>query len=59
MKILFFGRGVVGTQYAWAFENAGHTVYPISLSRIVCGFAGAGSGFGRKHFTVGFTRRFK
>jgi len=26
MKILFFGRGVVGTQYAWAFENAGHTV---------------------------------
>jgi len=22
MKILFFGRGVVGTQYAWAFENA-------------------------------------
>lgn len=26
MKILFFGRGVIGTQYAWAFENAGHTV---------------------------------
>lgn len=26
MKILFFGRGAVGTQYAWAFENAGHTV---------------------------------
>lgn len=26
MKILFFGRGVVGTLYAWAFENAGHTV---------------------------------
>ena len=26
MKILFFGRGTVGTQYAWAFENAGHTV---------------------------------
>jgi 2-dehydropantoate 2-reductase len=26
MKILFFGRGVVGTQYAWAFEKAGHTV---------------------------------
>ncbi len=26
MKILFFGRGVIGTQYAWVFENAGHTV---------------------------------
>ena len=26
MKILFWGRGVIGTQYAWAFENAGHTV---------------------------------
>ncbi|MDG0792410.1 hypothetical protein OMP38_17165 [Cohnella ginsengisoli] len=26
MKILFFGRGVVSTQYAWAFEQAGHTV---------------------------------
>jgi 2-dehydropantoate 2-reductase len=26
MKILFFGRGVIGTQYAWAFEKAGHTV---------------------------------
>jgi 2-dehydropantoate 2-reductase len=26
MKILFFGRGVIGTQYAWAFENIGHTV---------------------------------
>jgi len=26
MKILFFGRGAIGTQYAWAFENAGHTV---------------------------------
>ncbi len=26
MKILFLGRGVIGTQYAWAFENAGHTV---------------------------------
>lgn len=26
MKMLFFGRGVIGTQYAWAFENAGHTV---------------------------------
>jgi 2-dehydropantoate 2-reductase len=26
MKILFFGRGVIGTQYAWAFGKAGHTV---------------------------------
>ncbi|MFS0726366.1 ketopantoate reductase family protein [Paenibacillus sp. 1P07SE] len=26
MKILFFGRGVISTQYAWAFEQAGHTV---------------------------------
>ncbi|WP_315114434.1 2-dehydropantoate 2-reductase N-terminal domain-containing protein [Clostridium intestinale] len=26
MKILFLGRGVVSTQYAWAFEKAGHTV---------------------------------
>ena len=26
MKILFIGRGAIGTQYAWAFENAGHTV---------------------------------
>ncbi|AZN41607.1 ketopantoate reductase family protein [Paenibacillus albus] len=26
MKILFFGRGAIGTMYAWAFENAGHTV---------------------------------
>ncbi len=26
MKILFFGRGVIGTQYAWAFEKAGHAV---------------------------------
>lgn len=26
MKILFLGRGAIGTQYAWAFENAGHTV---------------------------------
>lgn len=26
MKILFWGRGAIGTQYAWAFENAGHTV---------------------------------
>ncbi len=26
MNILFFGRGVIATQYAWAFEKAGHTV---------------------------------
>lgn len=26
MKILFFGRGTIGTLYAWAFENAGYTV---------------------------------
>ena len=26
MKILIFSHGVIGTQYAWAFENAGHTV---------------------------------
>ncbi len=26
MRILFFGRGVITTQYAWAFEQAGHTV---------------------------------
>ncbi|MDD4967808.1 MAG: 2-dehydropantoate 2-reductase N-terminal domain-containing protein [Paludibacter sp.] len=26
MKILMFGRGVVSTQYAWAFEKSGHTV---------------------------------
>jgi 2-dehydropantoate 2-reductase len=26
MKILFFGRGAIGTQYAWALENAGHAV---------------------------------
>lgn len=26
MKILMFGRGVITTQYAWAFEKAGHTV---------------------------------
>ena len=26
MKILFFGRGVISTQYAWAFEKAGHEV---------------------------------
>ena len=26
MKILFIGRGTIGTQYAWAFEKAGHTV---------------------------------
>lgn len=26
MKILLFGRGVVSTQYAWAFEKAGHIV---------------------------------
>jgi len=26
MKILFFGRGVVSTQYAWALEKAGHKV---------------------------------
>lgn len=26
MKILVFGRGAVGTQYGWAFENAGHAV---------------------------------
>jgi 2-dehydropantoate 2-reductase len=26
MKILIWGRGAVGTQYAWAFENAGHDV---------------------------------
>jgi Ketopantoate reductase len=26
MKILFFGRGVISTQYAWAFEKVGHTV---------------------------------
>lgn len=26
MKILFFGRGVIGALYAWAFEKAGHTV---------------------------------
>jgi 2-dehydropantoate 2-reductase len=26
MKILMFGRGVISTQYAWAFEQAGHTV---------------------------------
>ncbi len=26
MKILICGRGVIGTQYAWAFENEGHTV---------------------------------
>lgn len=26
MKILIFGRGVIATQYAWAFEKAGHLV---------------------------------
>lgn len=26
MKILFYGRGVISTQYAWTFEKAGHTV---------------------------------
>ncbi|GAA0136939.1 2-dehydropantoate 2-reductase N-terminal domain-containing protein [Paenibacillus sp. YSY-4.3] len=26
MRILFFGRGVISTQYAWAFKKAGHTV---------------------------------
>ena len=26
MRILVFGRGVISTQYAWAFEKAGHTV---------------------------------
>ncbi len=26
MKILIFGRGVIGALYGWAFEKAGHTV---------------------------------
>ena len=26
MKILFFGRGAISTQYAWAMEDAGHEV---------------------------------
>lgn len=26
MKILLFGRGVIASQYAWAFEKAGHIV---------------------------------
>jgi 2-dehydropantoate 2-reductase len=26
MKILMFGRGVISTQYAWAFEKSGHKV---------------------------------
>lgn len=26
MKILMFGRGVISTQYGWAFERAGHSV---------------------------------
>jgi 2-dehydropantoate 2-reductase len=26
MKILMIGRGVISTQYGWAFEKAGHTV---------------------------------
>lgn len=26
MRILFFGRGLISTQYAWAFEQAGHAV---------------------------------
>ena len=26
MKILIFGRGVIGSQYGWALEKAGHTV---------------------------------
>jgi 2-dehydropantoate 2-reductase len=26
MKILMFGRGVISTQYGWAFEKAGHKV---------------------------------
>lgn len=26
MKILIVGRGVISTQYAWAFEKSGHTV---------------------------------
>ena len=26
MKILFFGRGVISTQYAWALEKGGHNV---------------------------------
>lgn len=26
MRILFFGRGLISTQYAWALEQAGHTV---------------------------------
>ncbi|WP_339313029.1 2-dehydropantoate 2-reductase N-terminal domain-containing protein [Paenibacillus sp. FSL M7-0896] len=26
MRILFFGRGVISVQYAWAMEQAGHTV---------------------------------
>ncbi len=27
MKILVFGRGVIGTLYGWAFARAGHTVH--------------------------------
>jgi 2-dehydropantoate 2-reductase len=26
MKILIFGRGVIGTLYGWALEKAGHSV---------------------------------
>lgn len=26
MKILFFGRGVIATQYAWALEKSGNQV---------------------------------
>ncbi|WP_168120361.1 2-dehydropantoate 2-reductase N-terminal domain-containing protein [Paenibacillus sp. HB172176] len=26
MNILFFGRGLISTQYAWSFEQVGHTV---------------------------------
>jgi len=26
MKILILGRGVIGSQYGWALENAGNTV---------------------------------
>ena len=26
MKILIFGRGVIGSLYGWALEKAGHSV---------------------------------
>jgi hypothetical protein len=64
-----FGRGVISTHYAWAFEKAGHTVEffvrkgrktefgpTVSLNHTASAFLGACSGVSERLSSIPFHR---